>query len=306
MRTRGDRLTRERALRDFAGKVAVVTGAANGIGRAFAVRFATEGMKVVLADVEAPALDVAVQELTARELDVVGVLTDVASAESVRNSRGRPWTPTEPYTSSAATRACWPHRDTGSTGAADTPTPLWEQSLQDWQWTFGVNLWGVVHGIRSFIPIMLAQDEPGHVVNTASAVGLTSGAALAIYSTTKHAVVRISEALYLQLAQLDSRVGVSVLCPGSVDTRLFVADRNRPDKLSDEGSWLTPEELVQREREWAESGDAGIPPGQVAERVLEAIREQQFYILTHDEYDDEIRRRTENILARRNPEPGRL
>ena len=139
-----------------------------------------------------------------------------------------------------------------------------------------------------------------------SAVGLTSGAALAIYSTTKHAVVRISEALYLQLAQLDSRVGVSVLCPGSVDTRLFVADRNRPDKLSDEGSWLTPEELVQREREWAESGDAGIPPGQVAERVLEAIREQQFYILTHDEYDDEIRRRTENILARRNPEPGRL
>jgi NAD(P)-dependent dehydrogenase (short-subunit alcohol dehydrogenase family) len=176
---------------------------------------------------------------------------------------------------------------------------IWEHPLSDWQWTFGVNFWGVVHGIRTFLPLMLEHGEPGHIVNTSSIAGLTSGSGLPIYGASKHAVVRISEALDLQLAEKQSALKVSVLCPGGVNTRIASASRNRPDELW-EGVERPPEqEIVARDARW--ENPAGTSPESVAERVFKAIQDEQFYILTHDEYDGAIRSRMENILARRNP-----
>jgi NAD(P)-dependent dehydrogenase (short-subunit alcohol dehydrogenase family) len=289
-------------MRSFEGRVAVVTGAASGMGRAFADRFAEAGMKVVLADVEQKALDAAVQSFTQREFDVLGVRTDVASPDAV-----------EELARQALERYGKVHIVCNNAGVVvdsevsrlmgGEPVGMWEHSLKDWEWTFAVNFWGVVNGIRTFVPIMLAQDEEGHVVNTASIAGLTSGGALPIYGATKHGVVRISEALHAQLAARGSKVKVSVLCPGGVNTRIALASRNRPEALWD-GAEARPstEELEARERTWAtRTGPTGMAPEAVAERVFKAIEDEQFYILTHDEFDDAIRTRMENILERRNP-----
>src|SRR5581483_3425935 len=149
----------------------------------------------------------------------------------------------------------------------------WEHPLSDWEWTFAVNFWGVVYGIRTFLPILLRQGEEGHVVNTASIAGLTSGPALPIYGASKHAVVRISEALHLQLAQMGSAVRVSVLCPGGVNTRIALASRNRPDTYWDDPAAKPPaDELEQREQVWANrTGPSGMQPEAVAAIVLQAI-----------------------------------
>jgi NAD(P)-dependent dehydrogenase (short-subunit alcohol dehydrogenase family) len=289
-------------MQQFEGRVAVVTGAASGMGKAFAERFALAGMKVVLADVEQKALDVAVQDLRHREFDVLGVRADVSSADAVADLARQ--------TLDAYGKV---HIVCNNAGvAADSEVsrlmggpgvPLWEQSLKDWDWTFGVNFWGVVHGIRTFLPIMLGQGEEGHVVNTSSIAGLTSGAALPIYGATKHAVVRVSEALHAQLKEMQSPVKVSVLCPGGVNTRISLATRNRPDEMWDEGVARPPsDELEKREQQWAErTGQRGLQPEVVANMVFQAIQDEQFYILPHNEYDGAIRARMENILERRNP-----
>jgi len=291
-------------MREFEGKVAVVTGAASGMGLAFAERFAGEGMKVVLADVEEKALSAAVQRFKELEYDAIGVLTDVGSAAAV-----------EALAKEAVDAYGTVHILCNNAGiVADSDlgmlmggevVPIWEQSIADWEWTLNVNLWGVVHGIRTFLPIMLANDEPGHVLNTASIAGLTSGAALPIYGVSKHGVVRISEALHHQLAQRGSKIRVSVLCPGGVHTRIALATRNRPEGLSADGDAVDTETLEQREQAWADrTGPTGMPAEEVADRVFKAIEDEQFYILTHDEYDDAIRARMENILTRSNPEVG--
>ncbi|MBI2760095.1 MAG: SDR family NAD(P)-dependent oxidoreductase [Chloroflexi bacterium] len=289
-------------MRTFEGKVAVVTGAASGMGKAFADRFARAGMKVVLADVEDKALQATVQEFTQREYDVLGVRTDVSSVESV-----------EDLARKALDAYGKVHILVNNAGvAADSEVAhlmggprlrLWEQSLKDWQWTFDVNLWGVVYGIRTFLPGMIAHGEEGHILNTSSIAGLTSGPALPIYGATKHAVVRISEALHHQLAEIQSPLKVSVLCPGGVNTRIALATRNRPDAyLDNPAERPASEELEKREHNWADlTGARGLAPEAVADRVLKAIEDEQFYILTHDDYDNVIRTRMENILARRNP-----
>lgn len=289
-------------MQQFDGRVAVVTGAASGMGKAFAERFARAGMKVVLADVEEQALQATVQELTQREFDVVGVRADVSRAESVQELAKR-----------ALDAYGKVHIVCNNAGVATeselsrlmggSRVPMWEHSLKDWEWTFAVNFWGVVHGIRTFLPIMVAQGEEGHVLNTASIAGLTSGAGLPIYGATKHAVVRISEALHAQLAEMRSPIKVSVLCPGGVNTRIALATRNRPDEFLDDPAERPPADVfARREAEWAaRTGPAGMPPETVAEIVFKAIQDEQFYILTHNEYDEAIRSRFENIQARRNP-----
>src|SRR5262249_10904991 len=157
---------------------------------------------------------------------------------------------------------------------------MWEQSLSDWEWTFAVNFWGVVHGIRTFLPLMLAHGEEGHVVNTASIAGLTSGGTLPIYGASKHAVVRISEALHVQLRQMEWPIKVSVLCTGGVNTRIALATRNRQDAYWERGeSRPDAAELERREQEWAAlTGRAGMQPDEVAGRVFQAIQDEQFYI----------------------------
>jgi NAD(P)-dependent dehydrogenase (short-subunit alcohol dehydrogenase family) len=184
------------------------------------------------------------------------------------------------------------------TGAA-----IWESTIAEWEWVIGVNLWGVIHGVRVFVPIMLEQDTQCHIVNTASIAGLISGPGLGAYKVTKHAVVTLSETLYHELAERGARVNVSVLCPGVVSTRIMESARNRP------GHFPTTEPLdpasAARWEALRQQVAAGMPPGQVADAVFEAIRKDQFYILTHPEWQDSVRSRMEDILQGRSPtRPG--
>ncbi|HWC29201.1 MAG TPA: SDR family NAD(P)-dependent oxidoreductase [Dehalococcoidia bacterium] len=267
-------------MRDLAGKVAVVTGAASGIGRAMAERFAQEGMKVVLSDIEESALQSAVQELKQREHDVIGVVTDVAKPEAV-DELARQTIATYGKVNLVCNNA----------GVFLGMKPMWESTLRDWNWILGVNLWGVINGVRTFVPLMISQGEPGYVVNTASQAGVVT--ANSIYSLTKHGVVALSEGLYLQLKQQGADIGVSVLCPLFVDTRIMEAERNRPSDLVNEAG---PETNTLQMRDTT-------PASEEAERVLQAVLDERFYIFPHMEVvDDNVRYRFDNIINRTNPE----
>jgi NAD(P)-dependent dehydrogenase (short-subunit alcohol dehydrogenase family) len=276
-------------MQDLDGKVAVVTGAASGIGLGLATRFAEEGMKVVLADIEAPALHAAVTTLRQQEHDVLGVLTDVSKPDSVEDLARRAL---EAYGKV--------HILCNNAGVGGGRGLAWQASLKDWQWVVGVNFWGVLHGVRTFVPIMLAQAEDGHVVNTASMAGLATGSG--VYSVTKHAVVALSESLYVHLKMIQAKVAVSVLCPGFVHTNILAADRNRPVELRNENEPpLTgvEEAISARMREAVEGG---LPPEEVAGIVLDAIRTKRFWVTTTNDFDEAVRARMEGILERRNPE----
>jgi NAD(P)-dependent dehydrogenase (short-subunit alcohol dehydrogenase family) len=268
-------------VRDLDGKVAVITGAASGIGRAMAEHFAREGMKVVLADIEESALAAAVRELEVQDRDVIGVVTDVSKPEAVDELARRTL---ETY--GKVNLVC------NNAGVFLAPKPMWESTLRDWNWILGVNLWGVINGVRTFVPIMLEQGEPGHIVNTASQAGLVT--ANSIYSLTKHAVVALSEGLRLQLIQQKANVSVSVLCPLFVETRIMEAERNRPADFQNEGG---PETNPLQMRDTT-------PPSEEAGRVLEAVLEDRFYIFPFmQSVDDNVRYRFDNIINRLDPEP---
>ncbi len=270
-------------MRDFHGKVAVVTGGASGIGFGIAGYAARAGMRVVLADIEADALERAATEIRAMGTDVLAVPTDVARAESVAALAER-------------TVAAYGgvHLLVNNAGVV-SGGPLWERTLADWEWVMGVNLWGVVHGIRSFVPLMLAQEGGGYIVNTASAAGLVTAPALGIYTVTKHAVVAISETLSAQLAQQGGTVKVSVLCPMWVNTRLVTSERNRPAAFQNSSAETDPAPAeVKAIRPMIESGKS---PEEVAEAVFAAIRDERFYILPHPEVAPLVRRRMEGILS---------
>jgi NAD(P)-dependent dehydrogenase (short-subunit alcohol dehydrogenase family) len=280
-------------MQDFEGKVAVVTGGASGIGLAMATRFAQEGMKIVLGDIEEAALETAVARLRQQEFEVHGVLTDVANAASVENLAR------ETIERFGKVHVVCNNAGVGGSRAAR----IWDATLDDWNWAMGVNTWGVIYGIHSFVPIMLAQGEEGHIVNTASVAGLVQGNR--VYSVTKHAVVALSEALYDGLMLEGARVSASVLCPGLYFTNLSAAERNRPDSLSEKPdetrTMASDPAIAERARQLRDT--IGRQPDDLAERVLQAIKNNQFYIITHDDYDGVIRERMENILTRRNPEP---
>jgi len=268
-------------MKDLEGKVAVVTGGASGIGRAMAERFGREGMKVVLGDIEESALETAVREMRQAELDVIGVRTDVSSSESV-----------EALAKETLRQYGKVNLVCNNAGVFLGMKPMWESTLKDWQWIMGVNLWGVIHGVRTFVPIMLESGEEGHIVNTASQAGLVT--ANSIYSLTKHAVVALSEGLYLQLQQRGAPIGVSALCPLFVDTKIMASERNRPAGLQND---TAPEEMpfggVMRD---------STPPSEQADEVLEAVLEGRFYIFPFmQRVDDNVRARFDEIINRRNP-----
>jgi NAD(P)-dependent dehydrogenase (short-subunit alcohol dehydrogenase family) len=271
-------------MQHFSGKVAVITGAASGIGRALADRCTREGMRVVLADVEASALDKAGSELRAAGHEVLTVQTDVSSQESVDHLAQQ--------AQAAFGNVHLLFNNAGVLGGRQGP--IWESTLNDWRWTLGVNVWGVIHGLRSFVPRMLETGEEGWVVNTASMGGLVPGGSP--YGVSKHAVVAISEALYSHLEQRTDKVGCSVLCPIYVRTQILQADRNRPSELRDEGVARGTGRLASR----IESGQ---PPSEIADATFEGIRNGQFYIWPGDEVDHIVRERFNHILERTNPNP---
>jgi NAD(P)-dependent dehydrogenase (short-subunit alcohol dehydrogenase family) len=271
-------------MRELTGKTAVVTGAASGMGRAFAERFAAEGMKVVLADIEAPALETAVAQLRDAGHDVIGVRTDVSKQDALHE-----------LAQQAVDAYGKVHVLCNNAGVDGYLGTIWEASPRDWQWTFGVNFWGVVHGVTAFMPILLAQDEEAHIVNTASATAIVPGSN--IYSVTKHAVLAYSEAVYAQLKQSGAKVGISALCPGTVNTNLFYGGRNRPDELRNPGE--TPDAEPGAEARTMLRGvlAQSIPPAHVAEIVVDAIRSERFYVLTDEEWSETSRLRQEAILS---------
>jgi NAD(P)-dependent dehydrogenase (short-subunit alcohol dehydrogenase family) len=271
-------------MKELQGKVAVITGGASGIGRAVAEAAASAGMKLVLADIEDGPLKETGDALGAAGADVLSVVTDVSVGSSVDNLRDK-----------ALERFGAVHLVHNNAGVA-VGGPLWTVSEADWTWVLGVNLWGVIHGIRAFVPVLLDQGE-GHIVNTASLAGLTSPAMLGPYNVTKHSVVTLSETLYRDLQLVGSSVGVSVLCPGFVRTGIAESERNRPD-------WAPPAP--------AGSGPdlqgvvrglvaAGIDPADVAAKVLDAVRANRFYIITHDDTPAMVEIRMRDILDGRNP-----
>ena len=277
-------------MKDFKDKVAVVTGAASGIGRGLAERFAEEGMKVVLADVEEEALKKAEAEFREKGVDVLAVQTDVSKAEEIEKLAQ------ETLNAFGAV-----HIVCNNAGVAGAWGATWENTLADWNWIMGVNLWGVIHGVRIFLPIMLQQGEEGHIVNTASLAGLMPGAG--IYGVTKQAVVALSESLYNELKLANARIGVSVLCPAWVNTNIADATRNRPAELANAAEPHPDprrEQINEMVRNFLENGKS---PAEIADQVLTAIQDEKLYIITHPEMDGIIKTRFDNILARQNPVP---
>ncbi|MCB1001607.1 MAG: SDR family NAD(P)-dependent oxidoreductase [Acidimicrobiales bacterium] len=259
-------------MQELSGRVAVVTGGASGIGRAMAQRFVAAGMEVVIADVEEAPL-----AATAAELGVHPVRTDVADAASVQALAD------EVVARFGAVHVLCNNAGVGGGGVMSSLT------LNDWKWVIDVNLWGVVHGLQSFLPLLLANDDGGHVVNTASMAGLSAWPGIGPYNATKYAVVGISETLAVELA--DTRVGVSVLCPGVVNTNIFESQRNRPAALRNPqrnpGARAANSQVTSM---------SGIDPALVADQVHDAIVDGRFWILTHPELVEHVVRRTDSIV----------
>ncbi len=271
------------ALQDLEGKVAVVTGAASGIGLALTERFLAEGMRVVMADVEEPRLVAEASRLAGAGGDVYAVLTDVTVPEDV-----------ERLADQTIGHYGAVHVVCNNAGVAPGG-PMLRTTPKDWQWAVGVNVLGVAYGITTFGPILAAQGE-GHIVNTASEAGLVTTNVLGMYCATKHAVVGLSEALYRELE--GTGVGVSALCPNLVNTDIFLSERNRPhgsELTSDENATMAPLREAIRA--------AGISPGDVAADVVDAVRTGRFWIFTHDSTLPAALVRFDDLRAGRNPTP---
>lgn len=277
-------------MKTFRDRVAVVTGGASGIGRALAERFAAEGMKLVLADVEEAPLEATARAITAAGASVVAVRTDVARLADVEALAERAWS------AFGGVHVLCNNAGVGGGGLS------WEASDAEWQWVLGVNLWGVIHGVRTFVPRMLAGGEEGHVVNTASVAGLSTAPGMGSYNVSKFGVVALSEVMHHELAMLGAKLKVSVLCPAWVNTGIADSDRNRPAEAAATGAANPGFEAM---RDMVRNAVAsGLPPAQVAEQVRDAIRDERFYVLTHPDFQPLIRHRMESILEGRNPTFG--
>jgi len=276
-------------MKDFKDKVAVITGGASGLGLAMARRFAAEGMKLVLADVEEEALRKVETEFRKAGVPVIGIRTDVSRAQDVERLAEKT------LATFGGVHLLCNNAGVGPGGV------VWENTVADWEWVLGVNVWGVIHGVRVFLPIMLRQDADCHVVNTASVAGLLSVPNMGIYCVSKHAVVTLTECLYHDVAQRSSRVGVSLLCPAYVPTGIIDSERNRPALLRNAQRPRTSEELARDEAMRKAVLSGKISAEQVAEMVFDAVQTNRFYILTHPKIKDAIRARMDDILLERAP-----
>ena len=280
-------------LQDLAGKVAVITGAGSGFGRELARLAVQRGMKVVLADVQADALEAVQSELTTQGAEVLALRTDVSKGDQVAALA------TATMQRFGAVHLLFNNAGVGAGGL------LWENTLADWEWVLGVNLWGVVHGVRAFTPLMLEQmnqdpEYAGYIVNSASIAGLLSPPNMGVYNVSKHAVVTLSETLYHDLQLVGARIGVSVLCPAFVPTGIAHSHRNRPSELANPAPPTASQRAAQAQTQKAvESGQ--LTAVQVAQLTFTAITEGRFYILTHPKIVSSVALRLEDIMQQRNP-----
>jgi len=274
---------------DLREKVAVITGGASGMGLAFAHRFAAAGMHLAIADIETPALDSALVELHATGTEAIGVRCDVSDPESLQDMA------TEVYDVYGAAHVICLN------AGVSAPGTMAELKLIDWEWVLGVNLWGIIHGIDAFLKRLLDSDE-GHFVITASIMGHTCYPTSGPYTASKHAAVSIAETLYNELSAAGSRVGVTALCPGLVNTQIVDSGRNRPEPLVDYAAEL-PSDEDQRVREaiLEEFAAIALEPSKAADLVHNAILDGTFWVFTDNQHDENISRRHAEILERRNP-----
>lgn len=273
---------------EFDGKVAVITGAASGFGRAFAQKAAALGMKLVLADVDGDALAASVTALRDAGAEAVGVATDVSQSAQV-----------EALAQTALDTFGKVHLLFNNAGVG-TGGFLWENTENDWTWVLGVNVMGVAHGVRVFAPIMLRQKEPAHIVNTASVAGLLAPPAMGVYNVSKHAVVALTETLYHDLNIVGGEVGCSLLCPAFVPTGIAESHRARPEALRNTEAPTRSQAVAQVQLQRAvKSGK--LSAADVAELTFDAVRERRFYILTHPAILPSVHLRHEDIELMRNP-----
>lgn len=270
---------------DFAGKVAVVTGGASGIGLAMAHRFGAERMAVTIADIEQGPLESAAAALSSEGIDVLAMHTDVSSVDAI-----------EELAQATLDRFGAVHVVCNNAGVGP-PGGVAEMSLEDFRWIIDVNLWGVIHGVKAFLPHLLARDE-GHIVNTASVAGLLTQPGMSAYNVSKFGVVAFSESLFYELEYLDSAVGVSVLCPAWIRTRIFESERNRPGEEAMGGGLVTDHA---REVAAGFAGASHRGPEEVADRVVDAIRDDEFYVVTHPGILPFVKQRHRDIELLRNP-----
>jgi NAD(P)-dependent dehydrogenase (short-subunit alcohol dehydrogenase family) len=277
-------------VKSFKDRIAVVTGAASGIGLALAERFAAEGMKVVMADIETAALAKAAEGLKRKTPAVLATRVDVSRPEDVERLAR------ETYAAFGAAHVVCNNAGVAVIGAVH------EHTVADWQWVINVNLWGVIHGVRAFLPRMLAGGDEGHIVNTASMAGLTTAPFMSVYDVTKHGVVALSESMFKELAVTGAPIGVSVVCPGLIDTNIMRSSRNRPEDLAEEGKAGPMAQAFGQAL--ADRLAGGYPPSEVAEQVLQGIRAGRFYIVpAQPEVKGAIAIRAQDLIELRNPTP---
>jgi len=275
-------------MKELKGKVAVITGGAEGIGKAIAVAVAAEGMKLVLADLNAEKLAATVAEFVAGGTDVIGVQTDVAKESAVQAMADK-----------AFERFGNVHLLVNNAGVGLAKS-AWETTQADWDWIMGINLYGVTHALRAFIPRMLEKGEEGHIVNTASMAGMISAPALAAYNVSKFGVVTLSEGLHHDLTLRKAKINVSVLCPAWVKTRIAESERHREAQDRSDIAKLEKVSLM-TSMAIMKAVQGGIEPAQVANDVINAVKENRFYILTHPNAKAGIKIRMEDILNERQP-----
>lgn len=272
-------------MNEFEGRVAVITGAGSGIGRALACAAAELAMTVVAADIEEPSLAETVDMIIAAGGAAIGVPTDVADGEAV-----------ERLAAVAFDRFGGTHLLCNNAGVFSGGL-LWERTIADWEWVMGVNLFGIAHAIRSFVPRMIAQDTACHIVNTASMGGLITNAYSGPYYASKFAAVGVSECLAHDLAAIKAKIGVSVLVPSLIATNIGTSERNRTERYVDRlHPEMTPDAAFVTQV-LRDSTSAGMPASEVAEVVFEAIRNDHFYIPTKPSFHDQIRMRHESMQS---------